>query len=318
MDAFCPHLGAHLGLGSIVDNTVRCAFHGWRFGVHGDCAEAPGQQRNPTRAKVRRWPVTEFLGQVLVWYHPEGKDPDWQVAQMSEPAGHGWTGFRVDHRWPRIRTHVQEFVENGFDLTHLKVLHDQLISSGQSREIEIDGQTIRHRTWQTFKSYRVAGLFMPDIAGPLDFEVQGLGIGCARATVHAKIDLQYALVLFLTPLDEEHIEVTSMTSVKKLPYPLVTRLLQRQVTNATKEAIEQDIPIWESKLYRARPILGKDERPITEFRRWAEQFYHQEPAAACNARPRPPRSSWESASKSPCSDGSEVGLVAESSVAQPA
>src|SRR5262249_54909242 len=160
-------------------------------------------------------------------------------------------GFRVDHRWPRIRTHVQEFVENGFDLTHLKVLHDQLISSGQSLDIDVDGPTIRHRTWQTFKAYRVAGLFMPEIAGPLDFEVQGLGIGAARATIQAKIQLEYALVIFLTPVDEEHIEVTSMASVKKLPFPLVTRLLRRQVTNSSKAAIEQDIPIWESKLYHA-------------------------------------------------------------------
>lgn len=283
MDAFCPHLGAHLGLGRVVGDTVRCAFHGWRFGADGSCVDAPAQRRIPPKAQVRRWPTDEFLGQVLVWHHPGGEDPSWRVTPLPELAGPGWTGFHGDHSWPYVRTHVQEFVENGFDLTHLSVLHDKLVDSGESVKVEIDGQTIRHQTWQKFHGYRVARVFMPEVGGPLNFEVQGLGIGTARAVVHAQIDLEYALVFFLTPVDEEHVAVNSMTSVKKLPFPLATWLLHRQVIRASKLAIEQDIPIWESKVYRPRPILAEGERPITEFRRWAVQFYHDEPAPSRSA-----------------------------------
>ena len=40
----------------------------------------------------------------------------------------------------------------------------------------------------------------------------------------------------------------------------------------------QDIPIWENKRYQPSPALAPNERPVTEFRRWAKQFY-VEPAA---------------------------------------
>jgi hypothetical protein len=36
---------------------------------------------------------------------------------------------------------------------------------------------------------------------------------------------------------------------------------------------DQDIPIWEAKRYQPSPALAPIERPITEFRRWASQFY---------------------------------------------
>ena len=32
-DAFCPHLGAHLGVdGRVVGERIQCPFHGWEFG----------------------------------------------------------------------------------------------------------------------------------------------------------------------------------------------------------------------------------------------------------------------------------------------
>ena len=38
---------------------------------------------------------------------------------------------------------------------------------------------------------------------------------------------------------------------------------------------EQDIPIWESKIYRDRPQLARGEGAITEFRSWAKQSYEE-------------------------------------------
>ncbi|WP_319447606.1 MULTISPECIES: hypothetical protein [unclassified Mycobacterium] len=45
----------------------------------------------------------------------------------------------------------------------------------------------------------------------------------------------------------------------------------RDVTNGKQ--IEQDIPIWEAKIYRDKPALARGEFAITEFKIWAERSY---------------------------------------------
>lgn len=43
LNAYCPHLGAHLGVGSrVVGDCVECPFHGWQFrGNDGQCTAIP-------------------------------------------------------------------------------------------------------------------------------------------------------------------------------------------------------------------------------------------------------------------------------------
>ena len=37
--------------------------------------------------------------------------------------------------------------------------------------------------------------------------------------------------------------------------------------------LQQDIPIWEHKMYQPSPMLAPSEKAITTFRKWASQFY---------------------------------------------
>src|SRR5215472_5983204 len=39
--AWCPHLGADLSVGELVDGQIRCAYHHWRFDTKGVCAHIP-------------------------------------------------------------------------------------------------------------------------------------------------------------------------------------------------------------------------------------------------------------------------------------
>ena len=43
LDAYCPHLGAHLAVGGqVFGNCIECPFHGWRFrGDDGKCTYIP-------------------------------------------------------------------------------------------------------------------------------------------------------------------------------------------------------------------------------------------------------------------------------------
>ena len=47
----------------------------------------------------------------------------------------------------------------------------------------------------------------------------------------------------------------------------------RTAADAFCAGVSQDIPIWENKIYRPRPVLTKSEKYILEHRRWSRQFY---------------------------------------------
>ncbi len=79
LDAYCPHLGAHLGSdgGRIEGDTVACPFHGWRFDSEGHCVEIPYAQKIPERARdaLGAWPVKETNGFIAIWHDPEDNPP---------------------------------------------------------------------------------------------------------------------------------------------------------------------------------------------------------------------------------------------------
>lgn len=65
-DAYCPHMGAHLGRGIVEGNELRCSFHQWKFNADGICIEIPCLEE-PLSLKLKTWPVMEKYGIVWIW-----------------------------------------------------------------------------------------------------------------------------------------------------------------------------------------------------------------------------------------------------------
>lgn len=89
LDAYCPHMGAHLAEGKVEGSSLRCFFHNWKFDQQGTCVEIPCLGK-PLTAKVRTWPTAEKYGMVWVWtgetpqqplpYPPELVDEECEAA----------------------------------------------------------------------------------------------------------------------------------------------------------------------------------------------------------------------------------------------
>ena len=106
-DAYCPHLGAHLGVGGQVKgNCIECPFHGWQFnGETGQCTKIPYALKVPTFAKVKVWPSIECNGLILLWYDAEGRDPTYFVPEYDEIKSGYWSyKGRIAHYIP---CHIQ-------------------------------------------------------------------------------------------------------------------------------------------------------------------------------------------------------------------
>jgi phenylpropionate dioxygenase-like ring-hydroxylating dioxygenase large terminal subunit len=112
-DAHCPHLGANLGHGSVIENDLQCAFHGWRFGIGGLCTHAPNLDPPPQR-KLRQYPVQEKWG--LIWLF-NGAHP---LFKLPEPEP---TLFPFIMPSVYMSCHPHLMIANGLDSAHFEPLH---------------------------------------------------------------------------------------------------------------------------------------------------------------------------------------------------
>ena len=101
------HLGAHLGVnGKVVGESIQCPFHGWQFGGDGKCNHIPYCDTIPTRAKVQNWPTSEVNGEIYMWFHPTGAEPDREVPVIEQIGDENWTEPRqVEFNIP---VHIQD------------------------------------------------------------------------------------------------------------------------------------------------------------------------------------------------------------------
>ncbi len=77
LDRDCPHRGADLAFGRLENNGLRCAFHGWLFGVDGTCLQTPAEpagSRLCENIRQRAYPVLEKSGILFAWLG-EGEPP---------------------------------------------------------------------------------------------------------------------------------------------------------------------------------------------------------------------------------------------------
>ena len=85
LDAYCPHMGAHLGHGGKIEGEgIVCPFHAWKFDGTGKCVEIPYAKRIPPKAGVACWPVMERNGMIFVWHDREKSQPDWEIPAIEE------------------------------------------------------------------------------------------------------------------------------------------------------------------------------------------------------------------------------------------
>ena len=111
--------------------------------------------------------------------------------------------------------------------------------------------------------------------GGVDGTVESTSYGFGYSTVRFNGIVETLLVSSMTPIDDEHIDVRFSFSVKKLPDKDVTQGVGKAFIDEVSRQLEQDIPIWEHKIYFEHPVLCDGDGPIGLFRKWCRQFYSQ-------------------------------------------
>jgi 3-ketosteroid 9alpha-monooxygenase subunit A len=260
LDAFCPHLGAHLGYGGTVDgDNIRCPFHAWKFDGAGCCTEVPYAKKIPPKAKLRSWEPREVNGLVMVWHHAEGAPPSFDIPTLPEIGSDDWAPYEK-RRWT-VKTRNQEMAENAVDSAHFHYLHGT--SNMPASQAEALGPILRVLSTTGMQTPR----------GGVDGTVESTSYGFGYSTVRFKGIVETLLVSSITPIDDETQDVRFAFTLRKLPDKDVTKTVGKAFIREVSRQLEQDIPIWEHKTYLDRPVLCDGDGPIGLFRKWSRQFY---------------------------------------------
>ena len=276
----CPHMGAHLGLGAVEGECLRCPFHHWSFHADGRCAEVPHATKVPPKAAARTWEIREQNGVIFAWYCPKGEPPTWEPPLLEEE---GWTSGR-EVRW-ELRSHPQEVAENTVDSAHLHPVHH--VDGCDVISVEPKGHQ-----WHVVLHMSATGeaIGMPDERNDVELDVYAYGVGMIIANTHVlPADLRTRQRIYPTPIEDDKIAIFGVNNTRVMADEGYTQEIDALFWAAFNTDFPRDFPIWETKAYVDRPLLSSADGPIGRFRKWARQFYDWPEERAPAAREAPER-----------------------------
>ena len=299
LDAYCPHLGAHLGRdpngkhNRLRDGCVQCPYHHLAFDFEGKCVKGRSDLPVP-KVRLFKWETEVVEGLVFVYHHKDRQPANWKISEFFRPQG-AWSRPYMSYDGVHP-IHPQDAVENAVDTLHFRTLH-QFDKVVQASEAVADRQHF-YQTLHIGKTRQLPKLIR---SVPVYSVVTEAAVGVGFPMAHNKFrpsGLQVNHLVFVTPIDEAssmfrfYFQVSfSEMSVPNFLKPLknidrfmsksVKRLVERAVFRTAYKILSpmfvyvngQDLDIWSNKSYCEKPVVLADDGNIRLFRKWCQQFY---------------------------------------------
>ena len=255
-DAYCPHLGANLAFGGrVVGESIRCPFHGWRFGKEGKCEEIPYCEEIPERARLRTWHTEEKNGEVYIWFHPENTGPQWELPELPELGDANWTEPRYAEFL--VPAHVQDIAENSCDPVHFQYVHRQPDVPPSEVTIEENGRILHLRSDASNAA----------IPSQLHAEVYNPGFALVRNSFGPGAEM--IVYNSAQPINRHETRMRWTLTVRRE----IEDLAGDDVMQGIIDGLSDDYPIWANKVHKHRPVFCKEDKTLVMFRKWVRQFY---------------------------------------------
>lgn len=281
MDAYCEHLGAHLGYGgSVKGDRLVCPFHGWEWNTDGRNVCIPYQDRPNQARRIRTWPVCERNESIYLWHDLLDRPPLYEVPDVfalfdgsggADAYYRTYPGGIMDK--PGMHVHPQYVIENGVDFAHFKFVHRAAEVPNFTRQ-DFDDWCFYADFDMTYRPSRTSAG-----AGSTD-EVRG-GVRAVNVGISLGFSFGWGvdhqlLQVSVTPVDEETSDIRTGIWLQRLPDddsldPPAS--LERRMRIAHNQFLA-DVNIWEHQRYTEPPGLATAEaKGFRTVRRWATRFY---------------------------------------------
>ncbi|MGC2519728.1 MAG: aromatic ring-hydroxylating dioxygenase subunit alpha [Burkholderiales bacterium] len=127
MHEFCAHRGVSLWFGRNEEGGLRCAYHGWKYDVTGQCVDVPSEPEASgfcRKIRLASYPLVERGG--ILWTYMGPKElqpplPEYEFATV--PAGQRFVSKRLQE------CNYLQAMEGGIDSSHVSFLHRGALNS---------------------------------------------------------------------------------------------------------------------------------------------------------------------------------------------
>ncbi len=193
MPSACPHRGAALERGRVIDGQLACPWHGFRFDAQGACRLAPcegADARIPTALHTRVSVLREAHGLVWMWLGQERAtypELPWFEEVTQDPRETAQASYVLPYHYSRM-------METNLDIHHTPFVHGSVIPGLGARvdpyEAHIEGDRILS-SGELRKESKTSGMA---------FRIDALLPCLALVELTPKL----RLVASATPVDEQH------------------------------------------------------------------------------------------------------------------
>ena len=142
IDEFCAHRGVSLWFGRNEECGLRCAYHGWKYDVSGQCVDIPSEPEESgfrQKIRLRSYPLAERGG--VLWAYmgpPESKPPLPEYEFATVPREQTFISKRFQE------CNYLQAMEGGIDSSHVSFLHrgalnkDPLFKGAKGNQYNLD------------------------------------------------------------------------------------------------------------------------------------------------------------------------------------
>lgn len=121
VDEFCPHRRVSMWFGRNENCGLRCAYHGWKFDVNGQCVDLPSEPPDSNfkdKVQIKSYPCVERGGVIWTYMGPkELKPPLPEQEWMLVPDSHRYITKKLQE------CNYFQALEGGIDSSHVSILH---------------------------------------------------------------------------------------------------------------------------------------------------------------------------------------------------
>jgi len=271
IESRCPHRGADLSQGKIVDDCVQCPYHGILFDGNGNAKLIPSMGKAAKISegyKARNILVKEFNGLVFMWY---GEKYNGEEIKWFEDLDDSFSYSSFKSVW---KVNYTRAIENQLDVSHLPFVHRTTI--GRGGRTLVNGPLVRFENdvMDIFtcnsvdrgqKPLSQKDLKLEDCRNKLEFIIPNYWLN----SISEKIKVFAAFV----PVDDEETLIYIRQYQKFTNIPVIRNIINyifiqfdKIVLNQDRRVVETQIP-KEGKMSNKELLLPAD-YPILLYRQY--------------------------------------------------